>query len=576
MSGLTPLKKYSWQVFFAPLLKVIECITELIVPFVVRSIIDEGLTAGGAHYGDSTFVSLRCLIIFGLALVGFGCTMAAQYICSRTATDFSRDLKNVLARQVFRISSGQMNAFGKSKAVNLINNDAPSLQNGVFMFMRLIVRAPFLVIGSVVASFIVNVYAGIVVLCALACCAATILIVVLSTPKAYASLQGELDTLSSYGEDNIVGARVVRAFNKQAESEEDFESHSEAYRKKALKISKINAFINPLTFAFVNLAIILIIYLGSFEAPRTGLSAGSIVALINFLTQCLTALLQFTRLVTSLSKAWASKRRIDAFLAIEPEIVDGSIRELPEQKEGTHVFELKDVSLSFGGENNVLDHIDFTVDHGEKVGIIGGTGSGKSTLLSLLLRFYDPTSGECFYEGERMKDCALSLIRKDVAFVSQKPQLFKGTVRSNILFGSSQASDEEIDAALEAAQAKEFVSRYEDGVDHEVEEGGANLSGGQKQRLLIARALLSKRKILILDDATSALDYKSDLLVRQAIDKIPGLTTIIVSQRATSIKDCHKIVVLDKGRIIGSGNHEKLLADCSVYREIYEAQVSQR
>ncbi|MCR5491782.1 MAG: ABC transporter ATP-binding protein/permease [Bacilli bacterium] len=576
MRALTPLKKYGWKVAFAPILKVIECITELIVPFLVRSIIDDGLTVGGSNYNDTAFIWIRCGVILGLALVGFGCTMVAQYISSRTATEFSRDLKNAIYRQVFRISAQQMDQYGKSKAVNLINNDAPSIQNGVFMFMRLVVRAPFLVVGSVVASFIVNVYAGIVVLCALALCALTILIVVLSTPKAYAALQAELDTLSSYGEDNIVGARVVRAFNKQRASEEDFEKHSETYRKRALTISRMNAFINPLTFAFVNLAIILIIYLGSFQASTTGLSAGSIVALINFLTQCLTALLQFTRLVTSLSKAWASKKRADAFLAIEPEIVDGPIKSLENQKEATRVFELRDASLSFGGEANVLDHINLTIEKGEKVGIIGGTGSGKSTLLSLLLRFNDPTSGECYFHDIPMKECALGLIRSDVAFVSQKPQLFKGTVRSNIAFGNPEASPEEIDKALADAQAKEFVTRYDDYIDHPIEEGGANLSGGQKQRILIARALLSKRSVLILDDSTSALDYKSDLLVRQAINRIEGLTAILVSQRATSIKDCQKIIVLDKGCIVGEGDHESLLKTCDIYREIYEAQVSQK
>ena len=573
MTSLTPLKKYKFLVFFAPFFKVIECITELIVPFVVKSIIDDGLAEGGSNYKDVPFIVWRCLLILALALIGFGCTMVSQYICARTATSFSRDLKKSLFRHLFSLSSEQLDQFGRNKALNLLTADAPSLQNGVFMFMRLVVRAPFLVIGSVIASFLVNVYAGFVVLGVLALCALTVFIVVASTPKQYAALQGELDRLSALGEDGITGARVVRAFNKQDESQAEFEEHSETYRKRALVISKINGFLNPLTFALVNLGIVLILYLGSFHYSSTLISAGAIVALVSYLTQCLAALLQFTRLVTSLSKGWASKKRMDAFLAIQPNLVGGGKTSIS-KKEGTPVFELRHVSLSFGGESNALEDIDIAIPEGSRIGIIGGTGSGKSTLLNLLMRLYDPSQGEAFFYGESMKGYDLGFLRQFCAFVSQKPSLFAGTIRSNLLFGREAASEGEIKKALMDAQAYDFVSRYEDYLDHPVEEGGLNFSGGQKQRLLIARALLSNRPVLILDDSTSALDYKTDLLVREAIKKKKGLTTIIVSQRATSIADCDTIFVLDKGRLVASGTHDELLSSCDIYREIYSMQVN--
>ncbi len=576
MTALGPLKKYRFKVFLAPLLKIIECICELLVPFLVKAIIDNGLSENGSHYHDQNYIVYLCLAIFALALLGFSCTMVTQYVASKTTTDFSYDLKKNLYHQINRVSGQQLDSFGKNKALNLVNNDAFSLQNGVHMFMRLLVRAPFLVVGSVVASFLVNWIAGFIVLGSLLLCAIVIAVVVISTPKQYTKLQNELDKLSSSGDDAISGARVIRAFNKQEKENEDFQKESESYRKQALLLSRINACINPLTFAFVNLGIVAVLYLGQYGGPANQIiTVGAIVALISYLTQSLTALIQFTRLVTSLSKAYASKKRIDAFLAIEPDIYDGALEVEPEIKKGETLYELKDASLSFGGEANVLDGISFKLAKGESLGIIGGTGSGKSTLLSLLLRYNDVTSGEVIYKGHNIKDSKLSSIRGDIAFVSQKPQLFKGTIRSNITLGNPNATEEEIEKALSDSLAKEFVSHYEDYIDHEVEENGANFSGGQKQRILICRALLSNRPLLILDDSTSALDYKSDLLVRRAIKAREGLTTILVSQRATSIKDCDDILVLDEGKLVGEGKHEELLARCPVYKEIYEAQVSQ-
>ncbi|MBQ7244209.1 MAG: ABC transporter ATP-binding protein [Bacilli bacterium] len=575
MKALTPLKKYRLRVILAPALKAVECLCELIIPFLVRAIIDEGLNAQGSHYQDHGYVLGLCGVVFGLSLFGFACTMVTQYVASRVSTSFSLELKHNIYEQIGRVSPLQLERYGKSKALNLVTAASSSLQMGVQMFMRLLVRAPFLVFGAIVAAFIVNVYAGLVVLGALTLCALVIFIVVKTTPREYTKLMNELDAISCLGDDLIVGTRVVRAFNKQAEVSNAFHDESERYRKQALRLSRINAFINPLTFGLVNLATVLVLYLGSFAYGNTLISVGSIVALISFLTQALNALIQFTRLVTSLSKAYADKKRIDAFLAIEPEIVDGPLTQEPPISLGEDLYALKDVDVSFGGESLALGNINVHIAKGSSVGIIGGTGSGKSTLLSLLLRFIDPTSGVVTFHGHDIRDSKLRAVRAEVAMVSQKPQLFKGTIRENITLGEEYDA-KEIENALKDALAFEFVQGKDKGLDAAVDEGGTNFSGGQKQRLLIARALLSSRPVLVLDDATSALDYKSDLYVRQQIKKRAGLTTIFVSQRATSIKDCDNIYVLDKGRIVGEGKHEELLRSCDVYREIYEAQVNQR
>ena len=568
-----PLKKYRVKVVLAPIFKLFEAVTELIVPILVSRIIDQGLDESGAHYHDWNYILTLACVMFGLAIAGFAVTMITQYLAARVSSDYSYDLKKVIYERIHLLSSKQLDDYGRNKALNLLNNDSFLVQNGVQMLMRLIVRAPFLVLGSIVASFIINPIAGCVVLGSLVLSGLVIGLVVCSTPKQYAKLQKQLDIISSRGEDEIVGARVVRSFNKEAVETKEFRDASESYRKQALVISKINALINPLTFALINGAVLLVFYIGGFHNDSASLSVGDIVALVNYLTTSLSALIMFTRLITSLSKAFTSKKRIDDFLALEPDIVSGSIEKETELKEGEPVFEFKKACLSFGGENLALQDIDMVISKGESVGIIGGTGSGKSTLLNLMERFYDLTSGELLFHGHPIQESKLENLRSEIALVSQKKQLFRGTIRSNMLLGKPDATEEEIWKALKDSLAEEFVVRYKDGLDHEVEEGGQNFSGGQKQRLLIARALLSNRPVLFLDDATSALDYKSDLMVRKNIAKVQDLTLVMVSQRATSIKDCNHIYVLDKGKIVGHGTHEELLASCPIYQEIYETQV---
>lgn len=577
-NALSFLKEKLFWVFLAPTLKIIECTMELAVPFLVREIIDQGLTEPvpgmnyGAHYGDTTYIFTLASLVFVFAVLGFLFTMCSQYLASKVSTDYAYDLKKAIYGKLTASSSKTIDEFGKGRILNLITVDSYSLQVGVQLFMRLMVRAPFMVVGSVVAGFLVNVYAGIAISIALLCCAITIFFVLRCTPKRYALLNAELDAITTLGDGATSGSRVLRAFNQEEASLEKFKEQSEKYRRVSKTINRINSFINPLTFGFVNLAVVAMIYLGSFAYPKTGLSVGSIVALISFLTQSLSALLQFTRLVTSMGKAFASKRRVDAFFAKEEPIQDGIGGKESEDPDAP-IFELRDVCLSFGGEKYAVENINLVINEGESIGLIGGTGSGKSTVLSLLERFYDPTIGEVLYRGKPLPTYALSTFRSEIALVSQKPQIFKGTLRDNLTLGAQNLSESEIQEAIEDSLCSEYFCHYADGLDHLVEEGGANLSGGQKQRLLIARALLSKRPLLILDDATSALDYKSDLKVRRNIAK-RELTTVLVSQRATSIKDCDRIYVLDAGKIVGVGTHEELLGSCDIYREIYEAQVN--
>ncbi|MBP5216480.1 MAG: ABC transporter ATP-binding protein [Bacilli bacterium] len=570
-TALGQLRKNRLKVILAPIFKLFECVCELLVPLLVKRIIDY-IADTGTIEPDLREILWPCLIMLALAILGFGVTMITQYLAARVSADYAYDLKKDIYAQINSLSENQIERFGKSKTLTIINNDSFSLQVGVNMFMRALVRAPFLIIGTIVTSFLLSVQAGLITLGVLLLSSLVVFLVMGLTPKRYQAIQSELDHLSTIGEDNLSGARVVRAFHKEEQENARFQEASSSYQKKAFALSKISAFLNPLTFFFVNLGIIFVIYLSGYHQAESGITIGTAVALLTYFAQAMAALVLFSRFVTSLSTAAASKKRIDSFLALEPEIVDGPEEAKPFSP-GESIYDLQGASLSYGGEELALQNIDFSLKEGDHIGVIGGTGSGKSSLISLLERFLDPASGKILYQGKPMKDFKVSGIRKNIALVSQKPQLYHGSIRSNLLFGNPDATEEEIQEALQDSLASEFVSRYEDGLDHIVEEGGMNHSGGQKQRLLLARALLSKRPILILDDATSALDYKIDAEVRKNIKK-RGLTTLIISQRATSIMDMDAIYVFDAGKVVAKGTHEELLSSCAIYREIYETQVA--
>ncbi len=570
-TALSALKKYSFRFWVAPFLKLIECVIELATPFIVRFIIDDGI-----KNNDFDYVLWMGLLLFLLSFIAFGVTMVAQYFAARVSADYGHDLKEEIYEHASSLSEKQLNAFGKPKVLTLLSNDSFSMQNGVMMFMRLFLRPPFLIIGATIISFLLDWRAGLVFLGVVVFSSLVIALVIALSPKKYALVQTNLDEISSLGSDALKGARPIRAFDKEDYEEKKFVASSESYKKKSLSIAKLNAFINPLTFFFVNAGMILVVYLGGLAVNGGTLTTGKIVSLISFLTLVLNALVMFSRMIVSLNRAKASMKRINDFFAIEPSILNEGIYRKDDNR-SQPLFAFHDVSLSYGGDGKpAVNHLSFEVNQGDSIGIIGGTGSGKSTLIALLERLYDPSEGYISYRGHDLRQHDLCSLHEEISLVSQKPSLFKGTIRSNLLLGKPNASEEEMIEALKDSLAYEFVSRYKDFLDHEVEEAGANLSGGQKQRLLIARALLKGGDILILDDSTSALDYLSDKKVRENISKRPNLTKIIVSQRATTLSDCSLILVMDKGAIVARGTHDTLLKECDIYRDIYEMQVANR
>ena len=570
MKALTPLKKHSFKVFLAPTLKLFEVATELFSPFLVRYIIDEGVAKK-----DWGFTWKTSLILFAIALLGFGLTMIAQYLCSRVASDYAHDLRREVFHKVSSLSDKQLDAFGKDKILTIVSNDTFAMQNGVNMFMRLIFRPPFLFIGATIFSFTIDRNVGIVFVVTLIICASVIFDIMRRTKEEYPLVQESLDQMTLISNDALSGIRPVKAFNKEEYEKDRFYESVGTYRKRSMSLAAINAWFNPLTFFFINGALIFIVMISKPAASSDdGITTGQIVSLVSYLVACLAAMVMFSKMILSINKARASKERIDSLLAIEGDIKNSGVITKDEEASGTKLIEFKDVSLTYGkeGDKPAVSGLSFRIDKGETIGIIGGTGSGKSTAISLLLRLFEPTSGQILYRGIPIHEYDLNALRNEISVVLQKPSIFKGSIRSNLLVSKKDATEHEMVEALKDALAYDFVCKYDDFLDHEIEEGGTNLSGGQKQRLLIARALLRPADLLILDDSMSALDYLSDQKVRANIAKIKNLTKIIVSQRASSLIDCDKILVFDKGQIIASGKHDELLKSCEIYREIFEIQ----
>ncbi len=574
-TALSALKGKYFKVFLCPSVKLIECAMELATPFIIRYIIDDGIAKNNM---DLT-IKLS-LVIFALAILGFCFTMFGQYWAARVSADYSYDLRKDIYGHVAELSESDLNSYGKQKLLTLLSNDVFSMQNGVMIFMRFIFRPPFILLGATILSFVIDWKSGLIFLAVVALSAAVIGLIMLVSPKKYAAIQANLDEISVLSNDALQGARPIRAFNKQDYEINKFSKSVDSYEKKNMGMSVYNALLNPFTFLFINFGMILIVYLEyhfgvlTEESTVGFVTIGELVSLISYLNSSLTALMSFQRLIVSLNKAKASKKRIDDFFVYEPAIHNLKKYHKEDQDKNAPYISFKNVSLTYGakGDKMAVSNLSFDIKEGSWIGLIGGTGSGKSTTISLLERLYEPSEGEIFYRGKPLDEYDLDDLRKEISLVSQKPSIFKGTIRSNLLLAKPDASEEEMIIALKKSLAYEYVSKYDDFLDHEVEEMGANLSGGQKQRLLIARAILKGGDLLILDDSTSALDYLSDQKVRQNISEIPGLTKMIISQRAGSLKDCDLILVYDKGQIIAQGKHEELLKTCPVYQEIYDMQ----
>ena len=571
--ALHSTKKYIPYFIIGPLFKVIEVIFELLTPFLMKYIVDEGFNAGTLD-NDYTKIIYPGLIMIAFAVFGFCSTLVCQKLASIASQGTGTELRNKIYRKIINFSNSDIEHFGKGNLVNLLTNDVNRIQSVVAMIIRLVIRAPILVIGSVVCAFLIDIYAGIIFVSIVPLVMFIYFLILKISGKQYKKVQKQNDKIVEKTNDDISGIKAIKSFNNEEKEINEYDQHTSSYYFESKKAILTNELINPLTIFIVNVAIMAVIYLATytFKSPFiVDLRKGDVVALISYLNSILLALIALCNLILVFVKGFSSNARINEFLNYK-EVIDNKgkcIKDSLELKE--NLVKFNDVSLSFNNENNVLNHIDFEINKGETIGLIGGTGSGKTLLINVLERFYDFNEGEIFYKGINIKDYDISSLRNDIGLVSQKPHFLKGTIKSNMLIGKSDATDEEIIEALKMSKAYDFVSKYDDLLNHEVLENGKNFSGGQKQRLAIARGILRAKELLILDDSTSALDYLTDKEVRKNIKK-NKMTTLIISQRCSSIKDADRIYIIEHGEIVGVGTHKQLLKNNEVYKEIYASQ----
>ena len=562
------LSDYKRESVLAPLFKMLEATFDLFVPLVMADIVNVGIAAHDFHY-----ILVRCGILLLLAIVGLACSLTAQYFSAKAAVGYSTGLRHALFEHIQTLSFSEMDTMGTSTLITRMTSDVNQVQSGLNLFLRLFLRSPFVVIGAMIMAFTVNFRAALIFVVAIPLL--SVFGVMVITRPLYKSVQTRLDRVLGLTRENLTGVRVVRAFDKERSEVDRFEDANELLTQMQLHVGHISALMNPLTYVIINLAIVALLYVGSIEINIGGMASGDVIALVNYMNQILVELVKLANLIVQVSKALACAGRVQAVLDTKPgmEFPAELTGNVPAEKAGDAV-RFDHVSLTYKGAGAPsLSDINFTAKRGQTIGVIGGTGSGKSSLISLIPRFYDATEGSVEIMGRPVRQYPRADLRGKVAVVMQKAQLFGGTIRSNLLWGSQNASDADLWAALETAQAAEFVKAKPLGLDEPVEQGGRNLSGGQKQRLTIARALVGKPDILILDDSASALDYATDAALRKALAALPGdLTVFIVSQRAASLQHADQIIVLDDGRMVGLGRHAELLESCPVYKEIYESQ----
>ena len=565
------LKGYRLKTVFGPFFKLIEAVFELITPLVVAWVIDTAIPMGQA--GDYSGLIYGGLIILGLGVLGLAFALTAQFFASRASLGFGTNLRKELYEHINTFSYAELDKFSTTSLITRLTTDVNQAQQAVAMFIRLILRAPFITVGAIVMAMIVNLKLSLIfVISALIIGAALWLITSLSLPK-YKEVQGRLDDVSRLTRENLAGARVVRAFGAEEREKKNFDTASEKLSSSSIKVGAISAVLNPLTYAVLNLAVIAILYFGGKTVYYGDLTQGKIIALVNYMTQILNAMVVFANLLITFTKASASAARINEVFAVTTSMKEGA-GATPDFNQPA--VKMENVSFRYASSSvDSLEHITLTALKGQSVGVLGGTGSGKTTLVSLISRLYDATEGYVSIFGNDVKDYNNAELRKIFGVVPQKAVLFNGTVRENMLWGDQNASDEDILSALETAQAKDFVLEKKGGLDFIIEQDGKNLSGGQRQRLTIARALVARPEILILDDSSSALDFATDAKLRKALGVLReerGLTTVTVSQRATSVMHCDIIVVLDDGKIVGTGTHDELMESSEVYREIFRSQ----
>ena len=566
------LKQFKREVLIGPVFKLTEAVFELIVPLVMAQIIDVGIANG-----DRGYVLRMGGVMVLLGLVGLGCALICQYCAARASQGFGTVLRSEMFRHINTLSHGEIDQIGTPSLITRITNDVNQLQLAVAMLIRLVVRAPFLVIGATVMALLLDWKLACIFFVAAPLMALVLYLVMSRSIPFYRIIQKKLDRISLITRENLSGVRVIRAFSRQEKEKERFAQASEDQMSTSITVGRISALLNPLTSAIINLAIAAVIWFGGFRVDAGGMTQGEVIAFVNYLNQILLAMIVVANLVVIFTKAAASATRVDEVLELHPSIVNRVSRPAQEV-EGSPEIAFDAVSFAYpdAGAYSLSD-ISFTVARGQTLGIIGGTGCGKSTLVNLIPRFYEVSQGSLKVDGVDVRDYPMEQLRGKVGIVPQRAVLFSGTLRQNMQWRKQDATDEEIWQALETAQAASFVRKMPDGLDSVILQGGKNLSGGQKQRLTIARALVGEPEILILDDSASALDFATDAALRQAIAKFSAgrgnrMTTIIVSQRANTVRYADQIVVLDDGKAAGIGTHEQLLESCQTYREIYWSQ----
>lgn len=565
------LKYFKLHVSLGPACKLIEAIFELIVPLVMADIIDNGILTG-----DESVVWQGGVKLIIFAVCGLSFTLVCQYLASVASQGVGTRLRRDLYAHINTLSYKEIDRLSTPALVTRITNDVNQVQTAVAMLIRLVIRAPFLVVGATVMAMTIDLKLSLIFFGCMAAIVAVMVPVMTVTVKLFKRQQKSLDGISRITRENLSGVRVVRAFARQEHEQQRFEESAEEYRRFALKAGRINALLNPAIFAAVNIAYLLIVYFGGGMVTPDGLTQGQVIALVNYMTQISLALVVVANLVTIFTKAAASSHRINEIFDTKSTVVGADAA--PETDPNAPAVEFKNVSFSYldgEGAEKSLENVSFTLENGEVLGIIGGTGSGKSTLVNLLARFYDATEGEVLINGADVRSYPDSLLRRKLGIVPQKTELLSGTIRENMTMGRADITDEQIFEALETAQAKEFTDSLPDGLDAKILQGGKNFSGGQKQRLAIARAVAKAPEILILDDSSSALDYATDAKLRKALKKL-SMTVVIVSQRANSIRHADKIIVLDDGVVEGIGTHAELLKSCDVYREICLTQYTEQ
>ena len=563
------LKEYRKEACLAPIFKMLEAVFELFVPLVIKGIIDYGIAAE-----DRAYCLRMGLLLLLLAVIGLAMATTAQWFSARAAAGFAAKIKQVLMEHIQKLSYTELDTIGTSTLITRMTSDVNQVQTGTNLVLRLFMRSPFIVFGSMIMAFTIDFKAAMIFVITIPLLSVVVFGIMLSSIPLYKKVQSQLDRVLGITRENLTGVRVIRAFNKEEEEISHFKIENEQFTRLQTFVGKISALMNPLTFVIVNSAILVLVWTGAWRVEGGILTQGAVVALVNYMSQILVELIKLADLIINITKAVACGNRIQKVLEVEPSMENGSKECIEEKRTPANAVDFNHVSLTYSGAGAPsLTDIDLHVKTGQTIGIIGGTGSGKTSVVNLIPRFYDATQGNVLVFGKPVKEQDMESLRSQIAVVPQKAVLFAGTIRENMKWGKEDATDEEIMEALTIAQAAEVVQKKEGGLNAFVEQGGKNLSGGQRQRLTIARALVRKPRILILDDSASALDFATDAALRKAIREMKNAPTVfIVSQRTSSIRFADQILVLDDGKSVGVGTHDELLTTCSVYKEIYDSQ----